>query len=1091
MKCPECQFVNPNDFKFCGRCGHSFGESSEIERTSTIAEGERKHVTVLFSDLSGYTSMCEKLDPEEVKEIMSRMFGDIARVVAKYEGFIEKFIGDAVVALFGVPRAHEDDPVRAIRAAGEINDLVAALSPQLEEKIGKPLSMHSGINTGLVVTGKVDLEKGTHGVAGDTINLAARFCSLANPGEIVVGLDTCRRAEGHFTFTALGPTEVKGKAEPVQAYRVESHREEPRKIHRLQGLRADLIGRDVQMAELVEAVEKLRRGEGSVIAISGDAGTGKSRLIEEFKAALDLNEVQWREGHAYAYSQNIPYFPLIDLLNRAFNIEEGDPPETVRKKVESSVEYLIGKKEDVIPYIGSLYALRYPEIEGVDPEFWKIRLHRAIREILSALTQRAPTIVCLEDLHWADHPSLDLFRFILSEFKHPALFVLAYRPHFTLFTSHQLSALDKSYEEIRLHDLSASEAQDMTASLLKTKTIPTELQRFVEDRVEGNPFYLEEVINSLIESETLVRDNGTWKFTRSMSEFGISPTIHGVISGRLDRLDKSTKRILQEASVIGRSFFYEILKRVTEFNEEIDSCLSGLERLDLIRTKSLQPELEYIFKHALTQEVVYEGLLKKERRAIHERIGLIIEQLFQDRLSEFYETLAFHFKQGLSILKAVDYLIKSGWKSLKRYAVEESHQYYKDAFDLLSNKPDRSEEEEGLLIDLVIKWGMVFHYRGDFKGLHDLLRAHEGLAESLDDKARLGMLYMWLGMAAYLGEARHRNAYQYLLRALKLGKETENMQVIVYASGWLPWVCAELGLLEEGISFGERAQEIARLLPPVPMLQQLCLGGLGYLYWHKGETKKAFKYGKNLLDYGDRHSDMRSLLWGQCITGLSYLGDGNLQSAKQCLIEALHISQDPYFGYIVRYILGALYVYGGQFQEAEEALQQVVAYSREYGVKQIGIPANMYLGAALIGKGQMRRGLEIIEEAQGLFLNNDNKGFYAVSEYILGKVYLQIVERAVPLALSMITKNIGLLIRNVPFASRKAEYHLNRAIEVAREHGFKGVQGQACLDLGMLHKAKGRIKEARDCISKSIQIFEQTGAETNLQQARETLESLE
>jgi class 3 adenylate cyclase len=181
MECPECQFVNPEDFKFCGRCGHRFGESSEIERTVTETEGERKHVTVLFSDLSGYTAMCERLDPEEGKEIMSRIFGDIAQVVTKYEGFVEKFIGDAVMALFGVPKAHEDDPVRAIRAAGEINDLVEDLSPQLEEKIGKPLSMHSGINTGLVVTGEVDLEKGTHGVAGDTINLAARFCGLANP----------------------------------------------------------------------------------------------------------------------------------------------------------------------------------------------------------------------------------------------------------------------------------------------------------------------------------------------------------------------------------------------------------------------------------------------------------------------------------------------------------------------------------------------------------------------------------------------------------------------------------------------------------------------------------------------------------------------------------------------------------------------------------------------------------------------------------------------------------------------------------------------------------------------------------------------
>jgi class 3 adenylate cyclase len=254
MECPECKFVNPEDFKFCGECGHRFDDSAEIDRTEAEAEGERKHVTVLFSDLSGYTAMCERLDPEEVKEITSRIFGDIAQVVTKYEGFIEKFVGDAVMALFGVPKAHEDDPVRAIRAAGEINDLVETMSPQLEEKIGKLLSMHSGINTGLVVTGEVDLDKGTHGVAGDTINLAARFCSLANPGEIVVGLDTYRQAEGHFVFEGLEPTKVKGKAEPVQVYKVLSPKERPVTVRRLSGLRASLIGRKAEIVQLTEAL---------------------------------------------------------------------------------------------------------------------------------------------------------------------------------------------------------------------------------------------------------------------------------------------------------------------------------------------------------------------------------------------------------------------------------------------------------------------------------------------------------------------------------------------------------------------------------------------------------------------------------------------------------------------------------------------------------------------------------------------------------------------------------------------------------------------------------------------------------------------
>jgi predicted ATPase len=252
----------------------------------------------------------------------------------------------------------------------------------------------------------------------------------------------------------------------------------------------------------------------------------------------------------------------------------------------------------------------------------------------------------------------------------------------------------------------------MLESLLKTDSIPSDLRRFVQDKAEGNPFYLEELVNSLIETETLIRDNGSWKVTRTITETDISSTINGVISGRLDRLEKETKKVLQEASVIGRAFFYDILKRITELKHHCDACLSNLQRLDLIRTRSLQPDIEYIFKHALAQEVVYNGLLKKERKAIHERIGQVMEQLFHNRLPEFYETLAYHFTQGESNVKAVEYLVKSGEKSLSRYAVEEAHQYFKGAFELLTAKAEKSKEEKVALIDIINSWGYVYYYMG-------------------------------------------------------------------------------------------------------------------------------------------------------------------------------------------------------------------------------------------------------------------------------------------------------------------------------------------------------------------------------------------
>jgi tetratricopeptide (TPR) repeat protein len=906
----------------------------------------------------------------------------------------------------------------------------------------------------------------------------------------VVGLDTCRQAEGYFTFTALEPTEVKGKAEPVQAYRVGSPREEPRKVHRLQGLRADLIGRDLQMAELVEAVEKLRRGEGSVIAISGDAGTGKSRLIEEFKAALDLDEIQWREGHAYSYSQNIPYFPLIDLLNRAFNIEESDSPEELRQKVELGIEQLIGKEDEIVPYIGSLYAFDYPEIEDVDLQLRKSKLRQAIQTVFSALVRRAPTVICLEDLHWADPSSLELLRFILLESSSPSLFLCLFRPPFKFLASQERAVLGESYQELGLHDLSASEAQKMIKSLLKTETIPVELQQYLERKAEGNPFYLEEVVNALIELGKLIRDDGGWSFTEDFTEADVSPSIHGVIASRIDLLKREEKRILQEASVIGRVFLYMILKRITELKDHIDRCLGGLQGLDFIRTKSLQPDPEYMFKHAMTQEAVYNGLLKRERQAIHEQIGLVMEQLFHDRLSEHSESLAFHFKRGQSPVKAVNYLIESGEKSINMYAIHESHEYFAEAYDLLINTSDDSEQQKILLIDLLIKWASVFYYRGDIKGLSELLNAHRELAESVDDKARRGMFYVWLGFALWLG-GKPGESYHCLHRALKLGEDTGSEEVVAYACLWLSMACPELGLPDEAIINGERAQEIAKHFPKDQFLYSKSLMGLAYSYWYKGETKKVFEIGKIILDYGQSKSNARSLAMGYWSVGMGHRLEGDIAAAIDCFRNAVKLAEDPMFYYLPSLSLATCYVSNGQFQEAEDLLKDFVLYSQQFGNEQWGQLASAYLGVVLFAKGHMAKGLKTIQQAQKSFIENQRKGSYAFSDNLLGKIYLQLVERSKPVPAAVLAKNFGFLIKTVPFASRKAEYHLNRSMKTAEEIGNKAILVTACLDLGLLHKAKGRIKEARDCISKSIQIFEQAGAETNLQQAKKILATLQ
>lgn len=1088
--CPRCRSHNPPQFKFCGDCGHKLEELAEPAKPISPTDSERKHVTVLFSDLSGYTAMTEKLDPEEVKEIMGRVFGEISQVVARYEGFIEKFVGDAVMALFGAPKAHEDDPVRAIKAAREIHDIVSSISPRYQKRIGKPLSMHTGICTGLVVTGDVNLEKGTHGVLGDTINTASRLSGLARPGEIVVGHDAYHQAEGYFTFEPMEQTTVKGKAEPVKPYKVLSPREDPAKTHRISGLRAEIIGRKVEMAQLQEALQNLKQRRGSIFSIVGDAGTGKSRLIEEFKATINPAEVLWREGHAYAYSQDIPYFPVMDLLSRAWQIHEGDSTEQIRQKVEAGARSRLGDREDLIPYVGSIWSLKYQDIENESPEIWKSRLHEAVRLILADLCKTAPAIICVEDLHWADASSVELLRLILKDFQLPAIVLCAYRPPFSLFTSHQLTGLSKVYNEIRLQDLSTSEAQAMVESLLKTEAVPSDLRKFIQSRVEGNPFYLEEAINSLIESGVLIHADDRWKLTKQINEAVIPSTVQGIIAARLDRLETETKRILQEASVIGRAFLYEILRRITDLKDVVDKSLSGLERLDFIRARTLQPDLEYIFKHALTQEVVYNGLLKKERQAVHERIGLVMEQLFSERLPEFYETLAYHYRQGQSPQKAVDYLTKAGEKSFKKYALDEAHSYFREAYDLLSNKTYNTTEDEKLLIDLIIKWGYVYHYRADYMGLINLLKAHEALAESHADKNKLVMFYGWLGWALARRDAL-QDGYQYLRRALQIAENVGDMEGVGRCCAQLAYVGADLGMLDEAITFAERARDIAKRFESEQELFRVAYSSSAYAHWLRGDVKKVADFAQALLEYGKKRSNMYCIAYYYIAMGYSRATAGDIPSAIEFYKKTIQHTPDPMVSHAAKALLGMSYLSLNRMNEARDAFEEVIEHNRKYGYEWIGAPAMAMKGMVLIAQGDLKQGMSLYENGMRILLESKSLFRYGGGHYLMGRVYSKMaLGGGEKKDFSFFVNNIGFLIKTLPFAHKKAEEHFNTAINTAGEIGAKNYLGLAYLELGKLHKAKGRTEKARDCICNAIDAFEECEADVYLKQAREALASL-
>jgi tetratricopeptide (TPR) repeat protein len=404
-----------------------------------------------------------------------------------------------------------------------------------------------------------------------------------------------------------------------------------------------------------------------------------------------------------------------------------------------------------------------------------------------------------------------------------------------------------------------------------------------------------------------------------------------VITARVDRLEQESKRILQEASVIGRSFYYDILKRISDIKDNIDRSLSGLERFNLIRTKSIEPHLEYIFKHALTQEVVYNGLLKKERRKIHERIAHVIEELFTDRLPEFYETLAFHFKGGKSVKKAIKYLMKSGEKSLRRYALDESNQYYQEAFELLKkNISAASIEEKKLFILVLVEWALVYYFKGDFKGIDKLFAAHETIAQAVGNDKNAAMYYAWIGFSLYF-RGKPKESYDYLKKAIEIGENSDSHRVVGYACSWIPFTCTALNLFEDGIRFGLRAKEISKVFPQDQYLYFKSRAALGFVYFFLGRAEDAHENGTDILEYGRLHSNLRSQVMGLWIQAFAYLVEKKYGDSIGCLENALQISSDPFYLQFVKLLLGNILTAADNFIDAEKFLIEVLNFSRTYG----------------------------------------------------------------------------------------------------------------------------------------------------------------
>jgi class 3 adenylate cyclase/tetratricopeptide (TPR) repeat protein len=709
--CPQCGTELPPAAKFCLECGHRLGAAEAAPASSptvpppvedfqarlasytpkhlaekiltsrSALEGERRQVTVLFTDVAGFTPLAEKLDPEDVHRIMNRCFEVITAEVHRFEGTVNQYTGDGVMALFGAPIAHEDGPRRAVHAALGIQRALEDYGKELKAQGGPEVQMRIGINTGPVVVGRIgDDLRMDYTAVGDTTNLAARMQQIARPGSVVVTDATHKLISTFFETLDLSEVTVKGHA-PVRAWEVLRPRLRRSRFDESveRGL-TPLVGRVHEVATLLERFDQVKAGRGQVVLVSGDAGIGKSRLLLEFRRRLaEAGEaVTWLEGQCISFGQSIPFLPLIDQLRENFSIEEFDGEPEIIAKVEHGMRRL-GQIEPYIPYVRYLMSVDPgdPAVAAMDAPARRKSVLEALRALAVRGAALRPIVFVFEDLHWIDASTEEHLNALMGSVAGaPIMILLTYRVGYNPpFGSRSF------YTALALHTLSEAEALDMARQVLGTDQFPVELKAALLDKAEGVPLFVEEVTKTLLDLGVLRRENGGLRMVKGMSEVSVPDTIQGIIMARLDRLGDDGKRTVQLASVIGRQFLQRLLERIAGLTGKLEGLLQELKALEIIYEQGLLPEPAYIFKHAVIQDVAYNSLLKERRRELHRAVGAAIEELYADRLAEHFEELAHHFSQGENWTKAFEYLVRSGDRAKDAYANSAALDWYARALD--------------------------------------------------------------------------------------------------------------------------------------------------------------------------------------------------------------------------------------------------------------------------------------------------------------------------------------------------------------------------------------------------------------------------
>jgi class 3 adenylate cyclase/tetratricopeptide (TPR) repeat protein len=1079
--CANCGAQLSPTAKFCSECAHPAGQAGvgtaspaarfdapnaytprhlaeRILTSKAALEGERKQVTALFADLKSSMELFADRDPEEARKLLDPVIDHMMAAVHRYEGTVNHVLGDGIVALFGAPLAHEDHAVRACYAALRMQETVQRYAQGVLRSEGIPIQIRVGLNSGEVVVRTIGSDlRMDYTVVGQTTNVAARMEQMAVPGSILISAKTLGLAEGYVQVKPLGPLKVKGLEAPLEVYEVTGASSVRSRLHAAvaRGL-TRFVGRDNELDLLGRVIDHAGSGHGQVVAVVGEAGVGKSRLYWEFIHSHRTAGWLVLESSSVSYGKATSFLPIIDLLRVYFQIEAKDEPRQMREKLTGRLLSLDRALEPWLPALLWLFDLPVedPEWQRLDPRQHHQRALDGIKRLLLRESQVQPLLVLCEDLHWIDAETQALLDSLVESLATARLLLLVnYRPEY----EHAWSG-KTYYRQLSIDPLPAESADELLADLLGTDPGLAQLKAMLIARTEGNPFFLEETVRSLIEAKALAGERGAHRLATAPQTLQIPATAQAILAARIDRLAPEDKRLLQAAAVVGKDVPFALLQPIAELPEEdLRRGLARLQSAEFVFETHLFPDLEYTFKHALTHDVAYGGLLQDRRRALHVRIVDTIERTYPDRLAEHVDRLAHHAFLGEGWAKAVTYLQQAGAKALARSVHREAVRYFEEALTALTHLPETREILEqaiDLRFDLrnallpLVEWGRIEEY----------LWQAEGLARKLNDQRRLASVSGYMSGLHLNTGGRASDVRAFANEVQAIGASLRDVPLQVAGLYYHVW----LGVLSGDYrGTGRLCRTLIDALPgdlsrnrfglvayPAVVARAFLARALAEL----GVFEEGRDHGQEAVRLAESLDHPFSLIWAYLSLGRLEGLRGEYIRAVMPLERAVALSKEWNIAYLTPIALAALghvYARSGRVEEGVSRLQQALAGYASAGIGYLRSMSLVQLGEAHLLAGRVEEARDFGTRAVVPARERGERGHEAWAHCLLGET-----------ASHRDCSDVAV-----------AEAHYATSTALAVELGMRPLVAHCHLGLGKLYQLIAKRQEAQEHFATAISMY--------------------